>query len=341
MLFDIEVDRPGKISGWIVPDHPSAQPVVVASNGRDARLRILAGEVRPDLVQRRLHGTGLCGFRLEADAWPALRDEADIQLYEERSNILIYRRMKEPGLPIRLFQLETQSLPFYPLVGELCPHVRMIYSGCETIGEESLTGILGIGFTDSILVSGSVAYRRYESCLRERAFRRVVLLCDPVREPAARILRLKACASEPSESWRTLGQGRLVQAFAEVDVYDQRSLTRCLRGLSDEDFLSLANPLTRLLGAAQPWEILGADQAGAALDSLSQFDVVGFDDDLSGFIGSVEKLTGRRNILRSRPNEPVDLMRAVHALGASQFAGDLVALDQRVVELARAALAAV
>ncbi len=341
MLFDIESDRADRVSGWVVPDHPSAQPVVVASSGRDLRLRVLAGDARPDLVQRRLHATGLCGFRLDAQAWPALRDGADIQLYEEGSNILIYRRMSEPGLPIRLFQLETQSLPFYPLVGELCPHVRMIYSGCETIGEESLTGILTIGFTDSIFVSGAVSYRRYEPYLRERAFRRVVLLCDPVREPATRILRLKACAGEPPESWRRLGQGRLVEAFAEVDPFDHRSLTRCLRGLSDEDFMSLANPLTRLLGAARPWEVPGADQAGAALDSLSQFDVVGFDDDLSGFIASVEALTGRRNVLTSRPNEPVDLMRAVHALGTSPIGGDLVDLDQSVVGLARSALATV
>lgn len=341
MLFDIEVDRPDRVSGWVVPDHPSAQPVVVASRGRDARLRVLAGEVRPDLVQRRLHATGLCGFRLDAEAWPALQDGSDVQFYEERSNILIYRRMREPGLPIRLFQLETQSLPFYPLAEELCPHVRMIYTGCETIGEESLTGILTIGFTNSIFVSGAVAYRRYEPYLRERAFRRTILLCDPYREPAARILRLKACAGGSPESWRTLGQRRLVQAFAEVDAFDQRSLTRCLRGLSDEDFLSLANPLTRLLGGGQAWEVPGADQAGAALDSLSHFDVVGFDDDLSGFIASIGTLTGRPNILRSRPNEPVELTRAVYALSQSPLAADLVDLDQSVVGLARTALAAV
>lgn len=340
MLFDIEVDRPDRVSGWVVPDHPSAQPVVVASGGGGGRLRVLAGEVRPDLVRRRLHATGLCGFRLDVEAWPALLDGSDVRIHEERSNILIYRRMREPGLPVRLFHLETQSLPFYPLVRELCPHVRMIYSGCETIGEESLTGILGIGFTDSILVSGAVSYRRYEPYLRERAFRRIVLLCDPFREPAARLLRLKACAGMPPGSWRNLGQAGLVQALAEVDVFDQRSLTRCLRGLSDEDFLSLANPLTRLLGGVQPWEVPGADQAGAALDGLSQFDVVGFDDDLSGFVASVEALTGRRNILTSRPNEPVELMRAVHALGTSPLGGDLVDLDQSVVGLARTALAA-
>lgn len=340
MLFDIEIDRPDRVSGWIVPDHPSAQPVVAASSGGGLRLRILAGEGRPDLVRRRLHATGLCGFRLDAATWPALRDASDIQLHEERSNILVYRRMREPGLPVRLFQLETQSLPFYPLAGELSPHVRMVYSGCETIGEESLAAILTIGFTDSIFVSGAIAYRRYEPYLRERAFRRIVLLCDPLREPAARILRLKACAGEPPGSWRTLGQGRLVQAFAEVDAFDRRSLTRCLRGLSDEDFLWLANPLTRLLGGAQPWEVPGADQAGAALDSLSQFDVVGFDDDLSGFAASLGALTGRPSIFTSRPNEPAELMRAVHALGTSPLAGDLVDLDQSVVGLARGALAA-
>lgn len=341
MLFDIEVDRPGRVSGWVVPDHPSAQPVIVASSGRDASIRVLAGDARPDLVQRRLHATGRCGFRLDADTWPALRDGFDIQLYEERSNILIYRRTRDSALPIRLFQLETQSLPFYPLVGELCPHVRMVYSGCETIGEESLTGIFGIGFTDSVFVSGAVTYRRYEPYLRERDFRRIVLLCDPLREPAARILRLKACSGEPSGSWKALGQAGLVQAFAEVDAFDQRSLTRCLRSLPDEDFLSLANPLTRLLGAAQAWEVPGADQAGAALDSLSQFDVVGFEDDLSGFVASVGALTGRGDILRSRPNEPADLMRAVHALSLSPLAGDLVDLDQSVVGLARTALATV
>ena len=37
MLFEIEADELGRISGWVVPDHPSAQPSVTVALGRGPR----------------------------------------------------------------------------------------------------------------------------------------------------------------------------------------------------------------------------------------------------------------------------------------------------------------
>jgi hypothetical protein len=91
----------------------------------------------------------------------------------------------------------------------------MSYSSAETIGEDTLTGILGIGFTDSSLVSGALGYRRYERTSRARC---------PARDPALRSLSRDRCPHlrfrdlasgglGASAGWRSLGQERLVRAL--------------------------------------------------------------------------------------------------------------------------------
>jgi hypothetical protein len=340
--FDIEEDTGARISGWVAPDHPSAVPALVVDLGGRQRVRVEATELRPDLKARGLHATGLCGFVIDRAACNDLRSGLPLTIFEERSNVLVYRRRPADCIPVRLLHLETQSVPVYPVHRELSPFFQMSYSSAETIGEDTLAGILGIGFTDSTLVSGALGYRRYEPHLRGSDMRRAILLCDPYRELAARILRyrdLAAGGSGASAGWRALGQERLVRAFEGVNPARPRSLGRALTRLADEDFLALANPTTRLLSVRGPGEFLDERHAEAALDSLASFDVIGFDDDLFSYLDALQALTGRRDLLRQRHPEPEDLVVAAHALSQTPSAEDLVRLDSLVMRLARDALA--
>jgi hypothetical protein len=122
--FDIEEDSGTRISGWVAPDHPSALPAVVVDLGPRRRVRVEASELRPELKARGLHATGLCGFVIDQVACEDLRPDLPLTIFEERSNVLVYRRRPADCIPIRLLHLETQSVPVYPFTGNSPPSSR-------------------------------------------------------------------------------------------------------------------------------------------------------------------------------------------------------------------------
>lgn len=334
MLYTLD-ERGPRIAGWILPDNPSVEPavLVVYDDGR-GRVRIPATLYRSDVQNTGWHETGRCGFLIDAESCPGFDPDRAFEVYDGEANILMLRRGPPNPAPLRLFHLETQTSPVFQLGELLLSSVQMIYSSVELMGEQSLVNLMGLTFP-SVVISGGVLYKSFEPVLQRHDYKRSILLSDPFRDLACRLLRARMLASEEgaATTWRGLGQAALIQAFRDVDLTDGVAIGRALKRLGDEDFFALANPTVRKLATKVPNERLQAHHVGQALDSLAMFDLVGFDDQFETFLEGLEALSGRAGLIRN-PDHPPELAAVMAALRGCRPARELVLLDEHLTYLA-------
>lgn len=338
MLFNIEETEP-VCSGWLIPDNPSAPTaLLLVTEGGRRRREIRAQVARPDLAGSGLFPAGNPGFRMDETVDPALVAGEPYELYELASNTLVFRRAPGADLPLRVFHLETQTNPVYPVSRHLSPWIRMIYGQLEMMTHETLSSIVRVDW-QSVLLSGGTFYRNYEAALRQREYIRIALLSRPEREFASKLLRIKALADNPANrtGWRTLGQADLMAALADIDITNVQALGRVLSRLDDETAMTIANPTTRKLVANLPNLPLDKHHVGSALSSLATFDLVGFDDDLDGFVDTLEALVGLDGLPRDAIAGPPELDAVVEAVAECRAAQELLDLDEGVFTLARTA----
>lgn len=340
MMFQIDEMVPERVHGWLIPDNPAAPAeVVVISHGGLTRERVPAAVFRGDIKASGFHPTGHCGFTLDAETLPLIATEEDFDVLDVASNTLLYRRSRSADVTVRLFNLETQTLPVYPIARSLFPMVQMVYTGVETIAEEALVSIMRTPWL-SVLVSGGLLLKNYEGSLAwGQGFSRTILLSDPARELAARLMRAKSLGTEleGERGWRGLGQEPLIAALAGVDLGDPAALGRALRKLDDEQFFALGNLTTRKLVAKGYDAPMEKHHVGLALDSLAAFDLVGFEDDLDAYVDGLEAMLGRTGLPRDTVPGPSELPRVMEALAQCRPAADLLELDEVVYGQARAA----
>src|ERR1700721_2840195 len=92
MLFSIEADYGGVVSGYVVPDGFVGSPnIVVRHAGQDVLVRP-ADELRIALVAAGRHQTGACGYTINEQAAPGLGAMPDLEIYEVETKTLLYRR---------------------------------------------------------------------------------------------------------------------------------------------------------------------------------------------------------------------------------------------------------
>lgn len=339
MLLNLETNDLPYV-GWLIPDNPSApSTLVIVSQGGRRRRVVEASDLRPDLRAAGLHATGLCGFALDAATYPELAPGSAFEIYDLASNTLIFRRSPGAEIPIRIFNLETQTHPVYALARHLSPAIQMVYAHVEMMSQETLSSVIRV-LWPSVLLSGGALFRNYEAAFRHLGYVRTILLSDPARELAARLLRLKSLAADPEAGtgWRGLGQGGLIEAFADVDITNPAALGRILKRLDEELFASLANPTTRKLVANFQDLPLDKHHIGGALGSLASFDVVGFDDDLERYVDDLEAILGIDGLPRAGTEGPPELPSVMAAIEACRPAQELLELDEGVYQLARAAV---
>jgi hypothetical protein len=340
MMFQIDEMVPDRVHGWLIPDNPAAPAeVVVVSGGGLRRERVPAAVFRADIRESGFHPTGHCGFTLDASTLPLMATDEDFDVLDVASNTLLYRRSRTADVAIRLFNLETQTLPVYPIARSLFPMLQMIYTGVETIAEEALVSVMRTPWL-SVLVSGGLLLKNYEGSLAwGQGFSRTILLSHPARELAARLMRAKSLGAEfeGQRGWRGLGQDPLIEVLDGVDLGDPTSLGRALRKLDDEQFFALGNSTTRKLVAKTYDAPLEKHHVGLALDSLAAFDLVGFEDDLDAYVDGLESMLGRGGLPRDTVPGPPELSRVMEALAQCRPAGDLLELDGVVYSQARAA----
>lgn len=286
MLFSIDEDAGSRIVGWIMPDNPASTPRVAIFTGGELRKVIDATVLRPLLREQGLHETGICGFVVDERTVPNLSSVSGLELYDEATNIRIYRRRPEAAkADIKLFRLETRLVPQAALNDPFQDLFHMTFTRLERVPEEAVKSILGIAFSPSVFASGRLYFRTYEPLLRDRGFRCTVLLRDPFEELAEQLIILRWAVKTPNLAYSVLSEAHrpLVESLAKANVEEMADLEPWLGALTPFERSLLASPLARLLTCRGSDDALEASAVESALDTLSEMDVVGLAEEVDTY----------------------------------------------------------
>lgn len=285
MLFNIERDTGDQIVGYLVPDGFSAV----------CRLRLVhRGEVvsvfetpeeRPALVAGARHETGRCGFTIDDRDIPNLAMQRDVELYDDATGCLVYRRIRPEMIHKKLVRFETQLLPLWRLDDHLMPFFQYVGKGVDRYGRESVTQMLLLDYVSSFFVSGRINYKNYAYYL-DNGYDCFCMLQSPHDECAERLLVLRNVAKLGAQFLGERDAKRFEPAvrFAEALPLDDPKQLRWMIADMPEDVASLlANPLCRLLTTTNPDDMPGPSAIASALDVLAGFSLVGFRDSAREF----------------------------------------------------------
>ena len=118
MYFRVLADQGSYITGYVVPDRPRGHCVIVLrSGGQDIVVRS-ANESRADLsglIEVGRHDTGACGFTIDESVAPNLRELDDLEIYEEETQTLVYRRPRPSQITKRVLRIESHLYPLWRL----------------------------------------------------------------------------------------------------------------------------------------------------------------------------------------------------------------------------------
>lgn len=278
MLFSIDEDAGTRIVGWIMPDNPSSTPHVAVFVGGKMHKVVRATVLRPLLREQGLHETGICGFVVDQQAVPDLAKLTDVELYDEATNIRIYRRRPETAKAnLKLFRLETRAVPQAAMNEPFQDLFHMAFTRLEQTPEEAVRSILGIAFSPSIFCTGRLYFRTFEPLLTDRGFKCTVLVRNPFEEMAEQLLALRWAVRTPNLAYSVLHETfrPLVESLGKADVKEMTDFEGWLGTLGPAERGHLSNPLARLLTCRSSDEAIEASAVEQSLQTLSDMDVVG------------------------------------------------------------------
>ncbi|WP_448955308.1 hypothetical protein [Labrys neptuniae] len=294
MLFNIESDEGGEITGYVVPDDYEKTPVLrVLCEGKDIA-RISCREPRPALISAGRHASGLCGFLINEAQVPGLAQMRSLEVLDEESGLLIYRRnLDAPGIQLRLFRLETHLFPLFGLDATLKQHFDYFHRGIERFGSETATQVFHLDNAPSLYVSGRLTLRQYEALLYQR-FTWVTLLHDPYYELAERLTALKLAHKYDDALLgpRDLKSFKPAIDFATTLELNDKDLSRAFAEMSGEVIASLSNPIARQLACDSSDGPLPRGAVATALANLATSGLVGIRERAEDFAEDLEQIIG-------------------------------------------------
>lgn len=292
MLFNVEADTGSCITGYVVPDGFTQEPMLSIRLGGDEVLTIPANQPREALVGSGRHGSGRCGFAIDEDALPGLPGMTDLSLYDVDTQLLIYRRPQPDSIPKRILRLETHLFPLWRLDEALQRRFQYFAGAIDQLGRETVTQLFLLNAVASTYLSGRILFRNY-AYFADQQFQTVILLHSPYDEMAERLLVLrnvKKVGIEKLGMRDALGMKGAVDFAAELPLEDERALGRSLRRMPPEAAAVLANPLVRQLTASTPDEMPSGSAVSASLDLLASFAVVGLRREPEPFLHALAQL---------------------------------------------------
>jgi len=292
MLFNIESDEGGEITGYVVPDDYEKTPVLHVLLAGEVIARICCGEPRPALVSAGRHANGLCGFVINETHVPGLAQIRSLAVVDEESGLLIYRRnIDGHGIQYRLFRLETHLLPLFGLDASLKEHFDYFHRGIERFGKETATQIFHLENAPSLYVSGRLTLRQYEALIYGR-FTWVTLLHDPYYELAERLTVLKRAHEYSDALFGARDRMSFEPAidFATSLVWDNDGLSRAFAGMSGAVITLLSNPVARQLASDSFDSPLPRGALATALANLATSQLVGIRERAEDFVEDLEQI---------------------------------------------------
>jgi hypothetical protein len=292
MLFNIEVDRGDRIVGYLVPDNYSKSPSIRITNGERTLLTMHCREERSALVVSGRHANGRCGFTVDTKAVPGLAKEQSLEIFDEETGILIYRRL-HPSEVIhrRIFRLETHLFPLWRLDETIERKFQYFHKGIERHGRETATQVFLLNNSKSLYLSGRLTFKTFENYIGDN-FKCVMLMRDPYAELAERLLTLKHVRKFGDE---LLGPRDMITYeaainFAELIEADKKSLRRVFGNISKGAIVNLSNPLTRQLASNSAEEAPPKGAVATALNTLASFAIVGLREHQDLFLSDLGQL---------------------------------------------------
>lgn len=293
LLFNLEYDRGDYIEGYIIPDGFSEKPVIKVTLDDGSTFRQPCDQMREAAQESGRHATGLVGFRLDLDNTPDLPQQAGLKIHDASTGLLIYRR---PGLgplvDMKLFRLELRMIPALKFDKHCGNNFQYAMSAAERFGNETVLQMFHLNAIKSIYISGRLQLRGFEEFL-DTGFSFIGSVPEPYYEMACRLFILKRLSKEPVNFISDRDQIFLhaaSQHFATVNLEDEGELKRALKRADSKVTNVLTSPVTRQLVCANSDQQVSRRDIASAIDAVSRFTTLGYDNDVGHFHQAVGEL---------------------------------------------------
>ena len=258
--------------------------------GRIACNRVLAG-----IAESGRHATGMVGFRVDEINTPGLGGMHELELWDSKSGLLIYRRAGgRKRVSMKLLRMEFRMLPFIRFDRVFGPHFRYDLPALERFGNETAMQAFQIYGIDSIYLSGRLFLRGFDSFM-EKGFRVIGHLPDPYYEMASRLAilnRLSQSAMPFISDRDRLILAPAAEYFAAVPLEDEKKLKKALQQAEPKVRDILVSPTTRQLVCTSQDQLISRRDVAPAIDYLSRFAIVGQDGSDLDFEGLTAQMLG-------------------------------------------------
>lgn len=341
MQFHVDQDSGSTISGWVVPDNPSAVPQLLVSINGGQTVSVKAGHMRPDIKALGLHRTGLVGFGIDERNCPGLTAAPSVRIWEKESQALVYGRF-DPAhhIELKVLYYELSVMPQTRLTANLQRHFAMPYEAVERYSFDTLYAIINNQSGKSIYLGGRPHFKRYQHLLADRGFTAVTMLRDPYEEMAERLLfaRYASRPSTPRHLLRHLGGlAALVELASAFDVSSEQATTVAFKTLTPEHERVLANPFVRAL-ACDFDEPAERKHVGIALDNLASMNLVGLRQRFDTFKSMLQELLGADLVGDAEPVAVSLVPQIAEKLARIDKVKSLLSFDVLLYNLARDAI---
>jgi len=341
MQFHVDFDSGTAISGWVVPDNPSAVPKVLVSVDGTTPVAIDANTMRPDIRDLGLHRTGLVGFTVDETRCPGLGTARNVFIVEFDSKVLIYGRFDEARhVKSKVLLYELNAMPQTRIFASMQKKFAMPYDAVERHPFDTLFAIINNQFAESIFLAGRPNYKRYQQLLANRNFIVATMLRDPYEEIAERLLfaRYASRPDSPPHFMRHLsGLEPLVDLASKFDISSEHSMLAAFRSLEPAHEQVLANPYVRVL-ACENDEPAERKHVAVALDNLSTMNLVGLRQRFDNFKSTLQEIVGVDLLDEGQPVDVSWVPEIAAKLSRIDKVRSLLALDVSLYNLARDAI---
>lgn len=291
MVFNIFLDTGGQVSGTVIPDtYSGACRLRVFASGRELGI-FPTDQFNKDVRDGGFHETGLVNFTLTEESLPGLSSFHDLEIHDEETDLLLYRRPQPAMVKQKYLRLETHLFPLWRLDEAVKPWFQQYYKGIESLGLNCTRQIFHLS-QDSIYASGRILIRNFMFCV-DNGFKFLVILNDPYEELAERLLVLNKISK--------LGKGLLqereimnlrgvIDFAATLPLENEKALQRTIRQMPSEVAVALANPVVRQFSTNELDEQPKGGGVAWALDILGQSSIVGLRSEPEQFTHALGEL---------------------------------------------------
>jgi len=303
MLFNVDMDSGGVISGWVAPDNPNATThVSIIIPGRD-EIDVEARIMRDDVRDATFHNTGHTGFFIDASVVPDIEDLDDIELVETKTRLPIYRRLRNSTrLERKIMLFDSVAMPRRNIINNIRNNFILSYLNSERFSLETMSGIVNNTTNKSIFIAGRSNYSRYMDLLDKNGYIRAAMIRDPIEELAERLLFANYLRLPETSNVMRMFMSDLAPLLSfvqDLPFTDFKALKMAFANLSTEQSDAMTSPMVRMFGCivgeAPKWTDISV-----ALENLASIDIVGKHSEFNAFRALLTSALGT-DVLGAQP----------------------------------------